>query len=592
MIAPMTKITLMASSSDFTKSVHALRALGLLHVKHMQTPQADGIDNAIHHLQTVTRARDILRPFVTEKCVASADEHEVYACAQDIIKASEELSRLRAEEENLNMQAALLAQWNGACESSLGELERSGLFIKIYQGTEDEFETVKEDHQVVVILREKKKVCFAVISRAVQEPLGLETVKLPKHNAHTNEEKLKHVKKDIAKIEHRLQSLCAYAPMFEAYALEMEKKIEFFQVRFGALNSGEFHCLEGFCPNEKMAAFKDAAKQEGWAYLAEDAAGDETAPTLLKKPKWLKAIDPVFDFMGALPGYSEYDVSFWFFLFFSIFFAMLIGDGGYGLIFTAVVLYLNRVKKSLTGPAFLLSLTVSLSTVVWGAITGTWFASQALAQLPVLKALIIPKLDGFVESNQPFVMHLCFVIGAIQLTVAHLMVALRQGKSLQVLGQVGWVCFVWAMLFAADLFVLSFPLPNFFKPLALTGVVLIIFFSDLSRNFFIGALITALNFPLKAIGALADVLSYLRLFVIGYVGAIVAGTVNTMAVDLGKGGALGIVFMLMLLVGGHILNLVLGLMAVLVHGLRLNLLEFSGHMDMQWSGIKYSPFKE
>jgi len=43
---------------------------------------------------------------------------------------------------------------------------------------------------------------------------------------------------------------------------------------------------------------------------------------------------------------------------------------------------------------------------------------------------------------------------------------------------------------------------------------------------------------------------------------------------------------------GHALNIVLGLMAIIVHGIRLNLLEFSGHLGMQWSGKEYSPFKE
>jgi len=43
---------------------------------------------------------------------------------------------------------------------------------------------------------------------------------------------------------------------------------------------------------------------------------------------------------------------------------------------------------------------------------------------------------------------------------------------------------------------------------------------------------------------------------------------------------------------GHTLNILLALMAVVVHGIRLNMLEFSGHLDMEWSGIKYEPFRE
>ncbi|MFH1569084.1 MAG: V-type ATP synthase subunit I, partial [Gemmatimonadota bacterium] len=42
---------------------------------------------------------------------------------------------------------------------------------------------------------------------------------------------------------------------------------------------------------------------------------------------------------------------------------------------------------------------------------------------------------------------------------------------------------------------------------------------------------------------------------------------------------------------GHGLNIILGAMAVIVHGIRLNMLEFSGHLGMQWSGRPYKPFK-
>ena len=48
----------------------------------------------------------------------------------------------------------------------------------------------------------------------------------------------------------------------------------------------------------------------------------------------------------------------------------------------------------------------------------------------------------------------------------------------------------------------------------------------------------------------------------------------------------------LILVIGHALNIVLGAMAILVHGVRLNVLEFSNHMDVQWTGFGYSPFKK
>lgn len=52
-----------------------------------------------------------------------------------------------------------------------------------------------------------------------------------------------------------------------------------------------------------------------------------------------------------------------------------------------------------------------------------------------------------------------------------------------------------------------------------------------------------------------------------------------------------LIFMgIILLVFGHGLNVVLNVLSVLVHGVRLNTLEFSGHLGLTWSGFMYKPF--
>jgi len=83
-------------------------------------------------------------------------------------------------------------------------------------------------------------------------------------------------------------------------------------------------------------------------------------------------------------------------------------------------------------------------------------------------------------------------------------------------------------------------------------------------------------------------MSYIRLWAVGLAGASIATTVNTMA-----GPMLGsfLVFAaIILLAAGHGLNLVLNVLSVLVHGVRLNTLEFSGHLGLTWSGTAYRPF--
>ena len=107
----------------------------------------------------------------------------------------------------------------------------------------------------------------------------------------------------------------------------------------------------------------------------------------------------------------------------------------------------------------------------------------------------------------------------------------------------------------------------------------------------------ALNLPFALIGSFVDVLSYIRLFAVGLSGTYIAENFNKM------GGmvldalprnlfVIGLIFLILVAVFGHILNIALGFLGVLVHAIRLNTLEFSNHMEMQWAGIRYKPFSK
>ena len=96
---------------------------------------------------------------------------------------------------------------------------------------------------------------------------------------------------------------------------------------------------------------------------------------------------------------------------------------------------------------------------------------------------------------------------------------------------------------------------------------------------------------LGVVNVFSDIVSYIRLWAVGLAGAAISQTVNTMAGPI-LGHAILFAIGVILLVFGHGLNMVLNLLSVLVHGVRLNTLEFSSHLGMSWSGIKYNPFSE
>jgi len=95
---------------------------------------------------------------------------------------------------------------------------------------------------------------------------------------------------------------------------------------------------------------------------------------------------------------------------------------------------------------------------------------------------------------------------------------------------------------------------------------------------------------LNTISAFSNIMSYIRLFAVGMASVAIAQSFNSMASGMLGGWALPAG--LLILVIGHSLNLVMGLLSVVVHGVRLNLLEFSGQLGMEWTGIAYEPFAQ
>ena len=381
-------------------------------------------------------------------------------------------------------------------------------------------------------------------------------------------------------------------PAMKDCRARLEKAREFLSVKYGMQEEEQFAYLQGFCPTDRIKNVVALAEGNRAGYLVEEPDNPEETPTLIKNPKWIRIIKPVFQFMNTIPGYNEFDISFVFLIFFSLFFAMLVGDAGYGAIFILVTFIARRKFKKAPREPFFLMYLLGGATMVWGAITGTWFGSEAIAQLPGLKSLIVGKISSFAGNDQNFVIFLCFIIGAVQLTIAHMMKAFRVINSVRALSDIGWAMIVWGMFFAAGKFVIARPFPAFAGWFLFAGIALVLVFSNPQKNMFKGMLTTLASLPLSVIGAFSDVVSYLRLFAVGYASVVLASTFNNMALAGGINNVLAGVSAAIILLLGHALNITLCMMAVVVHGIRLNMLEFSGHLGMQWSGNKYEPFCE
>ncbi len=181
----------------------------------------------------------------------------------------------------------------------------------------------------------------------------------------------------------------------------------------------------------------------------------------------------------------------------------------------------------------------------------------------------------------------------MHLSIAHAWNALVVGKDWKALGHLGWPLILWGNYLLALQFVLDKQVSTtVMYSLYASGFAAVILFSAPQKNFFkaIGAGVGALG--LGIVNSFVDVVSYVRLFAVGASTVAVAQSFNGMAAGIQLPGWLTPIVVALILLFGHGLNIMLGAMGVIVHGIRLNVLEFSGHLGMQWTGVPYRPLKK
>lgn len=576
MIVQMKKLTLLCPTADQDRLLETLRELGAVHLSHFQPPEGDGVEQARTHLTYVSRALEVLPKHSTAKPSGrSADE--VVKDVWDLIHVRKELEEKR---EVLRYERQRVEPYGSFDPASIRRLAEKGITVKLYQTGPKQIPEAPEGATLTILTQNKNGTFFAVMGRGEIEMNALE-FRLPEQSLAEMDQQLAEIEKALSENTASLESYGGDYEVVARVVRDAEEKVLYLEARAGMGSISPVAFLRGFCPEESVEPIRAEAARNGWGIIIEDARSEDGVPTLIRNPKWVKPIKVIFDFIGVVPGYEEVDISAFFLLFFSVFFAIIVGDAGYGIIFLVLTFAMRGKLKKLSPHFFPLLLVLSICTIIWGTITGNYFG---LSNLPApLGGLKIPWLT--VESN---VMMLCFLIGAIHLTIAHGWNVIRYINSTRALAQVGWICTTWTMFFVARAMVLGYPFPGVLLWVFGVGVALIVLFMtplrDLKGEWFNHAML-----PLNLVSNFVDVVSYVRLFAVGTASFAMANAFNQMAADMMGGVVAGLIAALILFFG-HVLNILLAVMGVLVHGIRLNTLEFSGHLGLQWSGVKYNPF--
>ena len=632
MIVPMKKVSLVVLEREREDTLVKLREAGVVHLKNKSASSEIPVDllgrQARNRMALGALYRYPVRdsgeaPYVP--FIPAEDEIADY-----ILTLVDEKQLLLEELQPLLREKQRVETWGNFEPGDFDFLEQHGIKLFPYALPAQALNRFGDDIRLIVFSRDRYWVKAVSIG---QEIPGMAPFVLPSESLAQINSNIDSIRLRLDDIEARLAGLAWHKDLIESDNGRIQEEIEYDAARTGMETEEDESTriaitgLSGFVPGDKIGILVRAATDNGWTLVWDDPDKTDRPPTILENKPAVRIIHPLFSMLGTLPGYWEYDISLSYMVFLCIFFAMILGDAVYGIIIFAAGFALGvffKKKKGEFPDAAKLLMLLAFCTVIWGCISGSWFAVPASGLPRFLRMLIIPPFNNtgplaefplFLQKifnlpktvpvdkmkTQWNIQFLCFTIGLFQLVWARGKNIRKCLPSLAALAQAGWLVILIGIYFVILFILLGVTLPSFVIGLIAGGFALILIFSEQWDRYFLKnigkSFSNIIPIILKVIGCFGDIVSYIRLFAVGLAGSIIVQTINSMAIPqegLGSFG-LGFIFRLfgtmLILVFAHTLHLAINALSVIVHGLRLNLLEYAGnHLDIGWSGYEYNPF--
>jgi len=588
------------SSKEVDAELGLLGQLGVMHVTPFQTPKDESIERVDARMRQLERAIDILDKIEESAPIKATNIHDFAKTERGEIDLLERV--LDAEGTKIvyeNKHAVLLegqdwyTKWGNISQKEIDLLADKGVFVTLHLVEKKDLKRIQGREDIWVVGRYDNWNQVIRLSEDKEEVFDFHEVSIPHVHYSELEKSIVETLAKIAEAEEQLNQFYAYKSLLHDALEERLKRYNIRNIRFAGVEFEKaVRFWKGFIPVDEVDSFVEVAEERSWGYVIEDPSEEdlEDVPTLIKTSKWANRVKPVMNFMGLVPGYQELDVSKIFLLFFTFFAGILVGDAGYGLVFSLLTFLVHRKKKFVKSTEFQLMYTLSASILIWGTLTGTYFGSETIANLPFLSILRVEKLGSFGGDNQ-FIQKFMFLVGAIHMTIGHLQIAIRYINSVKAIAQLGWVAIIWGLYLIVNQMVLGIPAPGIMTWLFIGGSVLVAFFSNPGGSFLKGVLSSLGNLPLSIINGFSDTISYIRLYAVGLSTVLMASSFNEMAIGDGITTVASGIGAVIILILGHTLNMILAGMAILVHGVRLNMLEYAGHANVEFSGSDYDPFK-
>ena len=610
MITKMTKYSFVLLSGEKEGFLEQLQELGVVDISRSVKP----VDQASHEMMArASKARKVIETLEALDYSKDADYEDVAKATVSIegdpvtfVEGSiAKLADLKNSLGNIEKQMKARLPWGDYDRKAVEGLSDLGYKVRYYCIDKKRYdEAWATEHALQVVSEDEKKIWFVTVSPAGEEySFPAQETAAPEGTYAEAKGEAENISSEIVNCKAGLLNAKDYIPAIKESLNSELVNLDRYLADGAGQSAAEdlVTVFTGFAPEENDEELAAKFDEMGVLYLKDKAVEEDNPPIKLKN-NWFTRQFESFTGMYGMPVYSEFDPTSIVAPFYLLFFAMCLGDAGYGIVLLLFGLMLNKgwIKFAMfEGLGNIISI-LGAGTIVVGTVLGTFFGMSLYEAAWVPQWLKSCMIVGEVEvpgmGMFNIQMLLALAIGVFHICLAMTVKAIGYTKRFgfrENLSSWGWLLLIVGGLITAIL-----AAGKFISPEATKWVVIVIgtlsalgiyIFNTPGRNPLMNIGAGLWDTYNMATGILGDVLSYIRLFALGLAGGMLGQAFNNLAEMVRGDNFLTWLPFVLILLFGHVLNILMSSLGAFVHPLRLTFVEYFKNAGYEGKGEKYNP---
>ena len=610
MITKMTKYSFILLTGEKDGFLEQLQELGVVDISRSVKPIDSDSSVMFHKAERAKKVLEFLEGINYSKdadaeAIAKATVNIEGDPVDFIEECRAKLTELHAALAHAEKQLQATLPWGEYDKKALDGLKDLGYAIRYYAVDAKKFdESWGELYPLQVVENNGKKVWFVTVApKGEAYSFPVQEVAAPEITSAEAASDIARIKTEITDCKAGLLNAKDYIPAIKEACNSDLVELD----RYLAKEAGEgaaedmITVFTGFAPVENDAELVEAFDKMGVLYIKEDAAQEDNPPIKLRN-NWFTRQFECFTEMYGMPVYSEFDPTPILAPFYLLFFAMCLGDAGYGIVLLLFGLMLNKgwLKVGMFDGLGNIIALLGAGTMVVGTVLGTFFGigMHDASWVPEwMKSLMIV---GDVDVPGVGVLNIQMLL-AMGIGIFHICVAMTV-KAICYTKRFGWkeniATWGWLILIVGGVLTGLLALGKLLSPEAIKWALIIIgavsalaiyIFNTPGRNPLINVGAGLWDTYNMATGILGDVLSYLRLFALGLAGGMLGQAFNNLALSVKGDAVMTWVPFVLILIVGHVINILLSSLGAFVHPMRLTFMEYFKNAGYEGKGSSYNP---